>query len=72
MTPPEQQRCSRSVTAATWTAERTRPRVELQDGTVRLAEIHWYEASGVGRPEFKLKGYLDCSTPRRQACLHAR
>ena len=28
-------------------------------GTVRLAELHWYEATGVGRRELKLKGYLD-------------
>ena len=42
-----------------WRKRKGVARVELQDGTVRLAEIHWYEASGVGRREFKLKGYLD-------------
>ena len=30
-------------------------RVRLFDGTIRLAEVHWYEAHGVGRREFKLK-----------------
>ena len=30
-------------------------RVRLIDGTLRLAEIHWYEAHGIGRREFKLK-----------------
>ncbi len=30
-------------------------RVRLVDGTIRLAEIHWYEAHGVGKREFKLK-----------------
>ncbi|MGH9831913.1 MAG: hypothetical protein ACREBD_08850 [Blastocatellia bacterium] len=30
-------------------------RVRLPDGTIRLAEIHWYEAHGIGRKEFKLK-----------------
>ena len=34
-------------------------RVQLQDGSVRLAELHWYEAHGLGRYEFKIKGYLD-------------
>jgi hypothetical protein len=34
-------------------------RVELSDGTVRLAEVHWYEATGIGRRELKLKRYLD-------------
>lgn len=29
--------------------------VRLIDGSVRLAEIHWYEAHGIGRREFKLK-----------------
>ena len=29
--------------------------VRLQDGTIHKAEIHWYEAHGIGRREFKLK-----------------
>jgi hypothetical protein len=29
--------------------------VRLPDGTIRLAEIHWYEAHGIGKKEFKLK-----------------
>ena len=33
--------------------------VRLADGTVRQAEIHWYEATGVGRKELKIKRYLD-------------
>ena len=32
--------------------------VQLADGTVRLAEIHWYEATGIGKKEFKIKRYL--------------
>jgi hypothetical protein len=27
----------------------------LQDGTVHMAEIHWYEAHGIGRREMKIK-----------------
>ena len=30
-------------------------RVRLVDGTIRLAEIHWYEAHGIGRKELKWK-----------------
>lgn len=30
-------------------------RVRLIDGTIRLAEVHWYEAHGIGKKEFKLK-----------------
>ena len=29
--------------------------VRLPDGRIRLAEIHWYEAHGIGRKEFKIK-----------------
>ena len=29
--------------------------VRLRDGTVHTAELHWYEAHGIGRKEFKIK-----------------
>jgi len=29
--------------------------VELADGTICEAEIHWYEAQGIGRKDFKIK-----------------
>lgn len=29
--------------------------VLLRDDTIHLAEIHWYEAHGIGRKEFKIK-----------------
>ncbi len=29
--------------------------VELEDGTICEAEIHWYEAHGIGRKDFKIK-----------------
>ena len=34
-------------------------RVRLQSGDVRLAELHWYEAHGIGKKEIKRKRYLD-------------
>lgn len=33
--------------------------VRLSNGRIRRSEIHWYEAHGVGRKEFKRKRYLD-------------
>ena len=33
--------------------------VELPDGTICKAEIHWYEAHGIGRKEFKIKRILN-------------
>jgi len=32
--------------------------VRLPDGSVCQAEVHWYEAHGVGRKEFKVKRLL--------------
>jgi hypothetical protein len=33
--------------------------LRLEDGTVARAEIHWYEATGIGRREFKIKQFID-------------
>ena len=33
--------------------------VRLPDGTVCNAEVHWYEAHGIGRKEAKAKHLLD-------------
>ena len=33
--------------------------VRLPDTTVCRAEVHWYEAHGVGQKEHKIKRYLD-------------
>lgn len=33
--------------------------LRLSDGTMREAELHWYEATGIGRKELKIKRYLD-------------
>jgi hypothetical protein len=35
--------------------------VELADGTICSAEVHWYEAHGVGIREMKIKRILDIS-----------
>ncbi len=34
-------------------------RVRLASGRIRLAEVHWYEAHGIGKRETKRKRYLD-------------
>ncbi len=33
--------------------------VRLEDGTIAEAEIHWYEAHGIGKRWMKIKRYLD-------------
>jgi hypothetical protein len=34
-------------------------RIRLRSGELRLAELHWYEAHGIGKKEIKRKRYLD-------------
>jgi len=34
-------------------------RIRLPSGAVRIAELHWYEAHGIGRRALKIKRYLD-------------
>ena len=33
--------------------------VRLPNGKRRRVELHWYEAHGIGRRDFKIKTYLD-------------
>ncbi len=33
--------------------------IRLTDGSVVVAELHWYEATGIGRKEFKIKRILE-------------
>ncbi len=33
--------------------------IELQNGHRRVAEVHWYEAHGIGRKWLKVKQFLD-------------
>ena len=52
-------RLRRRYGRARWRKRKGVARVQLEDGSVRLAELHWYEATGIGRRELKLKRYLD-------------
>lgn len=42
-----------------WRKRKGIARVRLEDGTVVLAEVHWYEAHGIGRKDFKIKHIID-------------
>jgi hypothetical protein len=33
--------------------------VRLANGRIRRAEVHWYEAHGIGKKEMKRKRYVD-------------
>lgn len=33
--------------------------IRLGNGRVRRAELHWYEAHGIGKRDFKVKRYIE-------------
>ena len=55
----EGRRLQRRFGKGRWRKRKGRARVRLADGTIRDAEVHWYEATGIGRKELKIKRYLD-------------
>lgn len=55
----ELRRLRRIYGEARWRKRKGTAEIRLQDGTIRLAEPHWYEATGVGRKELRIKRYLD-------------
>jgi hypothetical protein len=55
----ERRRLVKAYGPGRWRKRKGHALIRLADGVARLAEIHWYEAAGVGRKEFKLKRFLD-------------
>lgn len=52
-------RLQRNYGKGRWRKVKGTARIRLRNGDVRVAELHWYEAHGIGRREFKRKRYLD-------------
>jgi hypothetical protein len=52
-------RLQRSYGKGRWRKMKGSARIRLRNGDVRIAEIYWYEAHGIGKREFKRKRYLD-------------
>ena len=50
-----EQRCGRG----NWRKLKGFATVRLEDGTIAEAEVHWYEAHGIGKRWMKIKRYLD-------------
>jgi hypothetical protein len=42
-----------------WRKMKGQALIRLPNGRVRRAELHWYEAHGIGKKELKRKRYLD-------------
>jgi len=57
----ELKRLERVYGKGQWRKLKGRARVRFSNGTIRLVEIHWYEAHGIGKKEFKIKHILENS-----------
>ena len=42
-----------------WRKRKGEATVKFEDGTTVLVELHWYEATGIGRKEHKIKRILE-------------
>ena len=51
----ERARLRRRYGTGRWRKLKGIARVRLIDGTIHIAEVHWYEAHGIGRKELKIK-----------------
>ena len=42
-----------------WRKLKGNARIKLSNGEIRFAEIHWFEAHGIGKRFLRIKNYLD-------------
>lgn len=42
-----------------WRKRKGFAEIRLPDGSLHQAEIHWYEASGIGNQAFKIKYFIE-------------
>lgn len=42
-----------------WRKRKGIAKIQLSSGLTLRAEIHWYEATGIGKREFKIKRFLE-------------
>lgn len=55
----ERKRLIRVYGRGPWRKLKGIARIKLKDGTIKEAELHWYEAHGIGKKELKIKRFLD-------------
>ncbi len=55
----ELKRLNRIYGKVNWRKRKGIAKIKLSDGTVKIAELHWYEGHGKGRKEFKIKRFLE-------------
>lgn len=49
----------KSYGAGRWRKLKGMAKVRLPDGTICRAEVHWYEAHGIGKKDMKIKRVLE-------------
>jgi hypothetical protein len=54
----ELQRLRKRYGRGRWRKRKGVAEVRLSNGEIVRAEVHWYEATGIGRKEFKIKHIL--------------
>jgi len=54
----ERARLRRIYGKGRWRKRKGVAKIRMPDGSILEAELHWYEASGIGRREFKIKQLL--------------
>lgn len=52
-------RLNKAYGKARWRKRKGIARIQITNGTILQAELHWYEAHGLGRKEFKIKRLLE-------------
>lgn len=52
-------RLNRIYGRGNWRKRKGVATVRLENGLSCEAEVHWYEAAGIGRKELKIKAFLD-------------
>jgi hypothetical protein len=55
----ERARLKKQFGRGRWRKLKGKATVRLSNGWIGLAELHWYEAHGIGRRKFKIKRFLE-------------
>jgi hypothetical protein len=55
----ELRRLNRVYGKTSWRKRKGVAKIKLRDGTVKIAELHWYEGHGKGKKELKIKKYVE-------------
>lgn len=55
----ERKRLRKRYGKGRWRKRKGFARIIILDGSIHLAEVHWHEATGIGKREFKIKRLIE-------------